>query len=101
MAAPQLSGVTGPRCRRQGRGGFTGGPALWVEENEWVRFALLEVLRDPGDKETVLDVLLVPCTGELSRRAYLDLVATLRGVRTVRGALAGISRCRGGAPSVA
>ena len=57
-----------------------------------MRFALLEVPRDPGDKETVLDVLLVPCTGELSRRAYLDLVAILRGLRTVRGALAGISR---------
>lgn len=65
---------------------------LRVEEDEWVRFALLEVLRDLGDEDTVLDVLLVPCTGELSRRAYLDLVAALGGIRTVRGALAGISR---------
>ncbi|MEW6048334.1 MAG: HEAT repeat domain-containing protein [Bacillota bacterium] len=65
---------------------------LRVEEDEWVRFALLEVLRDLGDEDAVLDVLLVPCTGELSRRAYVDLVAALGGVRTVRGALAGISR---------
>lgn len=65
---------------------------LRVEEDEWVRFALLEVLRDLGDEDAVLDVLLVPCRGELSRRAYLDLVAALGGVRTVRSALAGISR---------
>lgn len=65
---------------------------LKVEEEEWVRFAMLEVLRELGDEDTVLDVLLVPCAGELSRRAYLDLVASLGGVRTVRGALVGISR---------
>lgn len=65
---------------------------LKVEKEEWVCFAILEALRELGDEDAVLEVLFVPCAGEISRRAYLDLVASLGGSRTIRSALAGVSQ---------